>query len=76
MASNENSPVAFSEVIKADLSPTSRRKDPNEEFFLMTLLSYKLNHKNIDKILAVDGKQMYEEAVKQNVPFYNWNDWV
>ena len=35
-------------------SPTNlARKDPNEEFFLMTLLSYKLTHKEIDRILAV-----------------------
>lgn len=34
-------------------SPTHSRKDPNEEFFMMTLLSYKLNHKEYEKILAV-----------------------
>ena len=42
----------------------------------MTLLSYKLNHKNIEKILTVDGKQMYEEAKAANVPFYKWNQWI
>ncbi|CDW74223.1 UNKNOWN [Stylonychia lemnae] len=35
-------------------SPTQQsRKDPNEEFFMMTLLSYKLNHKEYEKILIV-----------------------
>jgi hypothetical protein len=35
-------------------SPTQHsRKDPNEEFFLMTLLSFKLTHKEIEKILNV-----------------------
>jgi hypothetical protein len=29
------------------------RKDPNEEFFMMTLLSFKLNHKEYEKILTV-----------------------
>ena len=29
------------------------RKDPNVEFFMMTILSYKLTHKEYDKVLAV-----------------------
>lgn len=29
------------------------RKDPNEEFFMMTFLSYKLNHQEYEKLLAV-----------------------
>lgn len=29
------------------------RKDPNEEFFMMTILSYKLTHKEYEKVLAV-----------------------
>ncbi len=34
-------------------TPAPIRKDPNEEFFMMTFLSYKLNHKEYEKILAV-----------------------
>ena len=35
-------------------SPTQHsRKDPNEEFFMMSLLSYKINHKEYEKILTV-----------------------
>ncbi len=34
-------------------TPSPIRKDPNEEFFMMTFLSYKLNHKEYEKILAV-----------------------
>jgi hypothetical protein len=30
-----------------------KRKSANEEFFLMALLSYKLNHQEIENILAV-----------------------
>ena len=29
------------------------RKDPNEEFFMMTFLSYKLTHSEFEKVLAV-----------------------
>jgi hypothetical protein len=35
-------------------TPAPIRKDPNEEFFMMTFLSYKLNHKEYEKILAVN----------------------
>jgi hypothetical protein len=41
-------------------SPTQHsRKDPNEEFFLMTLLSFKLTHKEIEKILNVSKHICY-----------------
>jgi len=36
-----------------------KRKNANEEFFLMSLLSYKLKHQHIDRILHVDGKKLY-----------------
>jgi hypothetical protein len=31
------------------------RKDPNEEFFMMTFLSYKLTHSEFEKVLAVSA---------------------
>ena len=48
---NDNSSDGVSDA----RSPSQRtaRKDPNEEFFLMTLLSYKLTHREIEKILNV-----------------------
>jgi hypothetical protein len=38
-------------------APTSTpsRKDPNEEFFMMTFLSYKLTHSEFEKVLAVNS---------------------
>jgi hypothetical protein len=35
------------------------RKDPNEEFFMMTFLSYKLNHREYERILAVRNPILY-----------------
>jgi hypothetical protein len=42
------------ESVVSSASPAQPlRKDPNEEFFMMTLLSYKLNHTQYDKVLKV-----------------------
>jgi hypothetical protein len=40
-------------IISQTPATTPARKDPNEEFFMMTFLSYKLNHREYEKILSV-----------------------
>jgi hypothetical protein len=57
-------------------TPAPIRKDPNEEFFMMTFLSYKLNHKEYEKILATDGRALYLEVNAKKIPFYDWAKWI
>jgi hypothetical protein len=45
-------------VISQTVAAPPARKDPNEEFFMMTFLSYKLNHRQYEKVLAVRIKFM------------------
>jgi len=51
-------------------SNTAARKDAHEEFFMLCLVSYKMNHQGINRILKVDGAGMYEQAQREKVPFY------
>jgi len=46
-------PLSGGSIISQNIPATPARKDPNEEFFMMTFLSYKLNHREYDRILAV-----------------------
>ena len=41
---SNSGPRSGGSVISSAPPPVSNRKDPNEEFFMMTFLSYKLNH--------------------------------
>lgn len=42
----------------------------------MTFLSYKLNHKEYEKILATDGRALYLEVASKKIPFYDWAKWI
>ena len=54
----------------------AKRKDPNEEFFKMSLLSFKLNHPKQAEILKINPDKLYEEVLHSGVPFYQWGDWI
>eukprot|EP00352_Strombidinopsis_acuminata_P001012 CAMPEP_0176344238 /NCGR_PEP_ID=MMETSP0126-20121128/4549_1 /TAXON_ID=141414 ORGANISM="Strombidinopsis acuminatum, Strain SPMC142" /NCGR_SAMPLE_ID=MMETSP0126 /ASSEMBLY_ACC=CAM_ASM_000229 /LENGTH=69 /DNA_ID=CAMNT_0017690597 /DNA_START=503 /DNA_END=712 /DNA_ORIENTATION=- len=36
------------------------RREPNEEFFHMLLLAYKLSNKNVSKVMYTDGQDLYK----------------
>jgi len=52
------------------------RKDPNEEFFKMTLLSFKINSKISSKVFEIDSTELYKDCQKSKLPFYKWPRWI
>jgi len=50
---SEGSVISQGPSTVAPVSGPPVRKDPNEEFFMMTFLSYKLTHSEFEKVLAV-----------------------
>lgn len=52
------------------------RKDPNEEFFKMTLLAYKLNNSKQGALLKVSPMEMFIEVKKTGLPFHKWSEWI
>ena len=35
------------------------RKSPEEEFFMMLLMTYKLNHPSMNKVCDIDSKELF-----------------
>ena len=55
----------------------SARSPPEEEFFLMTLMWYKLNHQHFGKICDINGQKLYIKASKDlMLPFYKFPDFI
>lgn len=52
------------------------RKDPNEEFFKMTLLAYKLNNAKNAALLKVSPMEMFAEVKRVGLPFHKWAEWI
>jgi len=66
---------SFRTTMTASKMPSIRR-DPNEEFFKMSLLSFKLNHPDEASILGIDPDKLYKEVLRTGLPFHQWGDWI
>ena len=54
----------------------AQRKDPHEEYFKMSLVSFKLNNPTEAAVLQVDPDKLYREVKNTGLPFFKWSDWL
>ncbi|OMJ82771.1 hypothetical protein SteCoe_16417 [Stentor coeruleus] len=52
-----------------------RRPAPEEYFFLATQV-LKMNSPYMDSICSVSPQKLYEKALKEDVPFHKWYEWI
>ena len=51
-------------------------RDPMNEFFTLTCQSIKLNSPHMNTICTIDTMQLYNRAIKLNIPFFKWSTWI
>jgi len=65
-----------------DVTPRKRprrkvvRKDPIEEFFMLTLQAAKLNQPQRENVPRVDAEALYRRAIQEGIPFNRWSEWL
>lgn len=52
------------------------KRDPMQEFFTLTCQSVKLNSPHMNAVCTIDTMQLYKKAIKQNIPFFEWQTWI
>ncbi|CAG9326879.1 unnamed protein product [Blepharisma stoltei] len=52
------------------------RKEPAEEYFILSTQAVKLNLSYMDAICIIPPKDLYRKALKENVPFHTWHQWI
>lgn len=52
------------------------RRDPVEEFFVLTVQCVKLNSPYIDNIARVDPSALYTKSKEERIPFNKWYSWI
>ena len=52
------------------------RKEPELEFFEMTVLAFQLSHPNCKTILTVDRSKLYQECRAVHKSFHEWPRWI
>jgi hypothetical protein len=63
--------------IDADPSQEQKR-DPEEEYFRLSVLSLKLQYDEKDPNFAVrvSAKKLYKRCKKDGIPFASWYNWI
>ena len=61
----------FSFREQANLEYLSKR-DPMQEFFVLTCQSVKLNSPHMNAVCTLDALKLYEKVTKLNIPFFKW----
>ncbi|CAG9334974.1 unnamed protein product [Blepharisma stoltei] len=52
------------------------RKDPAEEYFFLATQAVKMNSSYMDAICIIPPQNLYEKAMKEDVPFHKWHIWI
>ena len=63
----------------ADTNPSEDlKRDPEEEFFRLSVLCLKLQYDERDSNFAVrvSAKKLYSRCKKEKIPFYQWYNWI
>jgi hypothetical protein len=56
----------------------AERKDPEEEFFNLTLLSNIMTNEKKNLLISIlsDSAKLFKQCMKTGKQFYEWNDWI
>lgn len=54
----------------------AQRKDPEQEFFEMTVLSFILSHPSSKTVMTLDRNRLYDECRKLHKSFHEWPEWI
>lgn len=57
-------------------SKKSFRKSAPEEYFFLATQVLKMNSPYMDSICSVSPQKLYEKALKEDVPFHKWYEWI
>lgn len=53
-----------------------KRKEPELEFFEMTVLAFILSHPSSKTIMTLDRNKMYDDCKKVHKSFHEWPNWI
>ena len=54
----------------------SKKKDPTEQYFILTTQAVKLNSPHMDAICVIPHSALFDKAKSENIPFHKWHLWI
>jgi myosin heavy subunit len=75
--SSEDPSSAPSADSRNDIDPHRADREAKMEFFMLTVLCVKINMGGrMDVVCTKSNRELYEEAMKERVPFHQFQDWI
>lgn len=68
--------LSISSGLGVTVSQSGHRKKPPEEYFLLTVQAVKMNSPHIDSVCCVSAQELYDNAIRQGIPFHKWHVWI
>ena len=69
--------ATFNSLARTSQGKVTSRKDPQREFFEMTVLAYQIRHqKKSPTIMKINRTELYHECVKTKKGFEQWPEWI
>jgi hypothetical protein len=62
--------------LSLNLLPTPSKRDPIEEYFILTAQAVKMNSPHMDRIGILPPSFLYHRAKEEQVPFHKWHIWI
>ena len=54
-----------------------KRKDPNQEFFKMCLVSFQMNNQDDEFVYEMDHRKLWKKcAIDEKKEFYQFQEWI
>lgn len=72
---------ATASAIKSQPTPVpshNELRDPEEEYFRLSVLSLKMQYNDIDKdfVFQISSKKLFKQCKKEKIEFHNWYGWI
>ncbi len=61
-----------------DKSEKPEWRDPEEEYFRLSVLSLKMQYNEVDKdfVFQIGSKKLFKQCKSQKIPFHKWYKWI
>lgn len=53
-----------------------KRKDPIEEYFILSTQSVKMNSPYMDTVCSISTQNLYKKVKMLDIPFHKWHEWI
>lgn len=70
--------IVVSDQLYKEKAEKPEWRDPEEEYFRLSVLSLKMQYNEVDKdfVFQIGSKKLFKQCKSQKIPFHKWYKWI